>query len=54
MRVDLCLAKASEIVGDGFFVVQSEMLGVSANKSLIEDAAGELVKVFLFDGPKHT
>ncbi len=53
MGVDLRLAEAGEIVGDGFFVVQSEMLGVSADESLVEDAAGELVEMFFFDGAKH-
>ena len=51
--IDLRLAQAGEIVGDGFFVVQAEMLGVGANESFVEDAAGKLVEVFLFDGLEH-
>lgn len=51
--VDLGLAQAGEIVGDGFFVVEAEMLGVGANESFIEDAAGKLVEVFFFDGLEH-
>jgi hypothetical protein len=51
--VDLGLAQAGEIVGDGLFVVETEVLGVSANESFIEDAAGQLVEVFFFDGLQH-
>ena len=51
--VDLRLAQAGEIVVDGFFVVQSEMLGVGANESLVEDASGKAVEVFFFDGLEH-
>ena len=51
--IDLCLAEAGKIVGDGLFVVETEMLGVGANESLVEDAAGQLVEVFLFDGLQH-
>ena len=53
MCVDLRLAQASEVVRDGLFVVQSEMLGIGANESLVEDAAGELVEMFFFDGLEH-
>ena len=53
MGVDLRLAEAGEIVGDGFFIVEAEMLGVGANESLVEDAAWELVKVLLLDGLQH-
>jgi hypothetical protein len=52
--IDLRLAQAGKIVADRFFVVQSEMLGVSADESLVEYASGELVEVFFFDSPKHT
>ena len=51
--VDLRLAQAGEIVGNGFFVVESEMLRVGANESFIEHAAGELIEVFFFDGLEH-
>ena len=54
VSVDLRLAQASEIVSDGLFVVESEMLGVSTDESLVEDAAGELVEMFFFDGLEHT
>ena len=29
------------------------MLGIGANKSLIEDAAGKLIEVLFFDGAQH-
>lgn len=50
VSVDLRLAEAGEIVGDGFFGIHSEMLGIGADESLVEDTAGELVEVFFFDG----
>lgn len=51
--IDLRFAQAEKIVGDGFFVVEAEMLGVGPNESFIEDAAGKLIEVFLFDGLEH-
>jgi len=51
--IDLRLAQAGEIVGDGIFGVESEVLGVGANESLVEDAAGKLIEVFFFDGLEH-
>ena len=53
MGVDLRLAQAGEIVGDGIFGVESEVLGVGANESLVEDAARKLIEVFVFDGLEH-
>ena len=53
VRIDLRLAEACEIVSDGLFGVQSEMLGVGADESLVEDAAGKNVEMFFFDGLKH-
>ena len=51
--IDLRLPQASEVVSDGLFVVQSEMLGIGANESLVEYAAGKLVEMFFFDGLEH-
>ena len=53
MSVDLRLAQAGEVVGDGIFVIESEMFGVGADESLIEDASGQLVEVFFLDGLEH-
>ena len=51
--IDLSLAQAGEIGGDGFVVVESEMLGVGADEAFVEDAAGEAIEVFFFDGLEH-
>ena len=51
--VNLGLAQGDEIVGDGFLAVEAEMLGVGANESFVEDAAGKQVEVFFLDGLKH-
>lgn len=51
--VDLRLAQAGEVVGDGVFRIQAKMLGVSADESLVEYAAGKLIEVFFFDGLQH-
>lgn len=53
MSVDLGLAQAGQVVGDSLFGVEAEMLGVGANESLVEDAAGKLVEVFLLDRLQH-
>ena len=53
VRVDLCLAEAGEVVGDGFFVVQSEMLGIGADETFVEHAAGENIEALFFDGLEH-
>lgn len=51
--VDLRLAEAGKIIGDGFFSIHSEMLGIGANESLVEDTAGQLIEVLFFDGLEH-
>jgi hypothetical protein len=51
--IDLRLSQAGEIISNGLFVVESEMLSICANESLVEDAAGELVEMFLFDSLEH-
>lgn len=53
MGVDLGLAQADQVVADSVLVVEAEMLGIGANESLVEDAAGELVESFLLDGLEH-
>lgn len=52
--IDLSLAQAGEIGGDGFVVVEFEVLGVGADEAFVEDAAGEAIEVLLFDGLEHT
>ena len=53
LGLQLRLADTLEIFGDGFFGVESEMLGVGADESFIEDAAGKLIEVFLLDRLEH-
>ena len=53
LLLDLALAQGGEIVGYGFFFVEADLAGVGADKSFIEDAAGELVEVFVFEGAQH-
>ena len=51
----LHLAKAgSEIVADRLLGVQPEMLRVSTNEAFIEDSAGKIVEVLLFNSAEHT
>lgn len=53
MRIHLSLAEAGQVIVDGFFVIEAEVLGVGANESFIKDTAGKLIEVFLFDGFEH-
>src|SRR5208283_3542279 len=51
--VNLTLAQGSEIVGYRFFFVEAHVAGVGADKPLIEDAPGKLVKLFLLQRAQH-
>lgn len=53
LRVNLGLPQRSKILVDGFFVVQAEMFGISANESLIKNAAGKLIEMLVLDGLEH-
>ena len=53
MGIDLRLAQAREVVVDGIFGIEAEVLGVRADKSFIKDSAGKQVEVFLFDRLQH-
>lgn len=53
MSVDLRPPQTGQIIVDSILVVQAKMLGVGANKSLVENAAGKLIEVFFFDGAQH-
>lgn len=53
LRVDLRLAETVEIFVDRVFGVESEMFGVGANESFIEDAPGEAFEIFFLDGLQH-
>ena len=54
VRVDLRLPQASQIVVDRIFGIQTEVLGVSADESAIEDATWELIELLLFNGLQHS
>ena len=45
--------EGGEIVGYGFFFVESDLTGVGAYKTFVEDAARKLVEVLLFEGAQH-
>jgi len=51
--INLSLAQAGKILCDGFLVVESEMLGVGADESLVEDAARQQIEVLFFDSLQH-
>jgi hypothetical protein len=53
LLLDLTLAQSGEVVGYGFFFVKSDLAGVGADESFIEDAAGKLVEVFVFESAQH-
>jgi hypothetical protein len=53
LLLNLILAQGGEIVGDRFFFIESDLAGVGADETLVEDAAGKLVKVFVFEGAQH-
>jgi hypothetical protein len=53
-RVGLLLgARGCEIAGDRFFFVEADLAGVGADEAFIENSAGELVEVFVFEGAQH-
>jgi len=50
---DLAFAQGGEVVGYGFFFAEANLAGVSADETLVEDAAGKLIEVFVFEGTQH-
>ena len=51
--LDWILARGGEIVRYSFVFVEADLAGVGANETFVEDAAGELIKVFVFEGSQH-
>ena len=49
----LVIAQSDQIVRYRFFFVEADLAGVSAFETLVEDAAGELVEVFVFESAQH-
>jgi hypothetical protein len=50
---NLTLAQGGEVVGYSLLFVESDLARVGAHETLVEDSAGKLVKVFLFEGTQH-
>ena len=48
LLLDLTFAESCQVVGYGFFLVESDLAGVGANETFVEDAARELVELFIF------
>src|SRR5579864_882868 len=42
LGIDLGLSKGREIIADGLFGIETEVLGIGANEAFIEDAAREI------------
>ena len=51
--LDLTLADGCEIAGHCFFFVKADLAGVGADETFIEDAAGELIEAFVFQGAQQ-
>lgn len=59
--IDLLLGELAEfrlffpgrlhVVGDRLFLIDSQILSVSADKTLVENPAGQKIKLLLFHGP---
>ncbi len=53
LRVKLRLPQSRQIFGDAVFGIESKNLGIGADESFIENAPGQRVEAFLFDGLQH-
>ena len=53
LLLDLAFAQGGEVVGYGFFFVESDLAGEGADETFVEDAAGKLVEVFVFQRAQH-
>lgn len=53
LGLSLTLAQSGEVVRDGFFLVEADLAGISADETFIEDSARKLVKVFVLQGAEH-
>jgi hypothetical protein len=53
LSLNLALAQCSEVVSYGFFFVESDLAGVGPYETLVEDAAGKLIEVFVFERAQH-
>jgi hypothetical protein len=53
LRVNLGFAEGGQVVVYDFFFIEADLAGVGADKAFIENAAGELVKMFVLNGAEH-
>ena len=53
LSLNLTLAQCGEVVSYGFFFVESDLAGVGTYETLVEDAAGKLIEVFVFERAQH-
>jgi hypothetical protein len=53
LSTDLRFPQDGEILRDSFFVIQSQVLGVGSNETLVEHTSGKLVEVLGLDRFKH-
>jgi hypothetical protein len=47
LLLDLTFAQGGEVIGYGFFFVESDLAGEGADETFVEDAARKLVEVFI-------
>ncbi len=53
LGLDLTLAQSGEIVSDRLLFIQPNLPGIRAYETFIENSAGKLVKVFVFESTQH-
>jgi hypothetical protein len=53
MYVGCSFVRGLQIISDRLLLVDSDILGVSADIPLVEDAAGEQIELFIFQGAKQ-
>jgi hypothetical protein len=51
--LDLALTRGRKIVGHRFFLIKADLAGVGADETFVENAAGELIEAFVFEGAQH-
>jgi hypothetical protein len=53
VRLNLTLTQGGEVIGYGFLFVESDLAGVGAHETFVEDAAGKLVEVLVLESAEH-
>ena len=54
LRLGRARTGRSHVVGNGLILVEANVTGIGTNKSFVENAAGELLKLLFFEGAKQT